>query len=146
LQEIIMGNLDVVKTWFQRVYTDEDLSAIDEMMESRTKARGLAEHPLLGPEEFKGFVTGLLALLGNVRITIDKSMEDDDWVHVLVTVRGACRKTDKQVSFPAQLLLKIEGGKLIEGYNSLDFMSLFGQLGLLPENSFATCFGGDRIG
>jgi len=141
-----MTNLDVVKTWFQRVYTDEDLSAVDEMLEPRTEALGLAEHPLMGPEDFKGFVSGFLALLGNVRIAIDKSMEDGEWIHVLITVTGNGRKSDKMVRFPAQILVRIVDGKLVEGHNSVDFLSMFEQLGLLPDNAFATCFSGKPIG
>ena len=63
-------NLEVLETWFQRVWNEGDASAIDEMFQEQGKARGLggqddsaeidaeggiAEQVRVGPAGFKGF-------------------------------------------------------------------------------------------
>ncbi|WP_171182321.1 ester cyclase [Ruegeria sp. HKCCD8929] len=141
-----MSNLDVIRTWFKRVYADEDMSAVDEMMEPATDAHGLADHPLLGPEEFKGFVRGFLALLGNVDIHIDKSLEHGDWVHMLISIHATCRAIGTPVNFPAQIMVRVIDGVIVEGHNTVDFLSMFSQRGLLPDDAFSRCFSGIRIG
>ena len=141
-----MSNLDVIETWFKRVYTEEDISAVDDMMVPATDARGLADHALLGPEEFKVFVRGFLALLTDIDIRIDKSLEEGDWVHVLISIHAKSRANGQLVKFPAQIMVRVVDGILVEGHNTVDFLSMFAQLGLLPESTFSRCFGGERVG
>lgn len=51
---------DVMTTWFERVWTNEDESAIDEMLVEDTHAKGLGAQSHVGPEEFKIFHRTLL--------------------------------------------------------------------------------------
>ncbi|MEX0283618.1 MAG: ester cyclase [Paracoccaceae bacterium] len=141
-----MDKLEVAKTWYRRVYAEEDLSAIDDMLEPRTDAKGLGGQPLLGPEDFKGFVQGMLALLSDIDISIDKSMEEGDWLASVITISARCRNTGKPITVPGQVMAKVEDGKITEAHNAVDFLSMFSQLGLLPEDAFATCFSGTRVG
>ncbi len=42
--------------------------------------------------------------------------------------------------------MRFSENKMVETYNSFDFMSFFEQIGLLPEHSLALCLTGQRIG
>ncbi|MEP5396807.1 MAG: hypothetical protein ABJQ22_11190 [Hyphomicrobiales bacterium] len=57
-----------------------------------TPARGLGSQTHIGPAGFKGFQQGLLALVSDVEIKIDKSMEDGDWIFALVHFRRSAAK------------------------------------------------------
>lgn len=139
------SKVEVAQEWYQRVWSDEDPCAIDEMMVHNTKAHGLGAQSQVGPEEFKQFQKALLGILGNVKITIDHHIEDGDWLSQLVTITGVCRNTDKDVSMTGQIMVKIVGEKLLEGYNHVDFMTLYEQLGLLPDQTFETCLSGQKV-
>ena len=45
----------------------------------------------------------------------------------------------------ANALVRIENDKIIEGYNVLDFLSLYAQLGLLPADAFDKGLSGQKI-
>jgi len=127
--------LDVVETWFRRVWAEEDESAIDEMLVPETKARGLDAEPRDGPEGFKQFHRNFLNKLSNFDIQIMQFMEDGDWVSILITLNAKTRDTGQDVSITGSIFVKIVDGKLVEGYNHLDFIGLLEQLDYLPQNT-----------
>ncbi|WFE91985.1 ester cyclase [Roseibium porphyridii] len=149
--------LEVVKSWFERVWAQEDEGAIEELFVSDGPARGLgtyvrdddarfADHARIGPEGFKEFHRSLLKLVGNVDISVTMDMEQGDWLALLCVLKATKRGTDMKVQTTGTIFIKVANGQIIEAYNHFDFMSLFGQLGLLPENTFGECLCGERIG
>ncbi|MDJ0827161.1 MAG: nuclear transport factor 2 family protein [Rhodobacter sp.] len=141
-----MSNRSVLETWIRRVWCEADSACIDEMLAPDGAVQGLGAHPLVGPAEFHGFADAIFALLHDFQIDIDRATEEGDWVHVLVTLRAKARSDGRDVVFPGQLLVRIADEKLAEAYNSVDFIAMFEQLGLLPENTFARCLSGQRVG
>lgn len=138
-------NREVVETWFRRVWAEEDESAIDDMLVSETEARGLASKELTGPEGFKAFHRAFLANLCEFDIVIDRFIEDDDWASVLVTINAKCRESGKEICTTGNIYLQIVDGKLIQGDNHIDFISLLEQLGKLPEHTLENALSGGRF-
>lgn len=136
---------DILEIWFRRVWTEEDTSAIDEMLRPDMQVRGLGDQPRLGPTEFKVFHCNLLSQLKEFVITIDRSADDADWIWALCMMKAQCRKTGKAVQASGQVLVRMDDGLLVEAYNHWDFMGLFQQLGLVPEAGFERCLSGERI-
>jgi hypothetical protein len=134
--------MEVSEEWFRRVWLEEDTSAIDEILLPETKASGLGSHPHIGPDEFRYFHAGLLGLMEQVIVTSDLHIEQGDWLAQLVTVKGICRKTSHEVTMLGQMMLKIIDGHIVEGHNRFDFISLYEQLGLLPNQTFEDCLAG----
>jgi predicted ester cyclase len=155
--QFMSEKIDVVETWFKRVWAEEDETAIDEMFVPNGTARGLGtyvngkadefkDHELIGPDSFKEFHTALLNLVGDVKIEITKSMEQGDWLALLCVFKAKKRGTDEKVQTTGTVFIKVADGKLIEAYNHFDFMSLFGQLGQMPANAFGDCLCGKTMG
>lgn len=138
-------NLEVMETWFRRVWAEEDASAIDEMFVPDGIARGLGANHLIGPEGFKQFHSALCALLSDIKITIDKSIESGDWISVICSVAAKNAKTGAPISATGSAMIRIADGKIVEAYNHWDFMGIYEQAGLLPANTFATALGGQKI-
>ena len=139
------SKLEVMKNWYQRVWSEEDASAIDEIMKPSAVARGLGSKSQTGPEEFKPFQKALLGIIGDMKITIDRHVEEGDWLSQYILISGTCRKTGKEVSMTGQVMVKIVGEEILEGYNHVDFMSLYEQLELLPSQTFETCLCGKKV-
>ena len=137
-----MTKRDLPETWFRRVWAEEDLDAIAEMMATGTPVHGLTKVPHHGPAEFRAFAEMLLKLIGDVRISIEKFTEDGDWVTVLMLVTARSRATREEIAFDGLALVKVEGDKLAMGYNYIDFIGLFEQLGLMQGDTLATCLCG----
>lgn len=134
-----MTDRDILETWFRRVWQEEDLSAIDEMLAPDMQARGLREHPQIGPEEFRPFAEAMLALITDIKVNIRHHMQDGGWISALIEVNARTRNGGKPVSFTGQVLVRIRDGQLVEAYNHLDFISLYEQLGLMPEATLSQC-------
>ncbi len=154
------SNLKVMETWFHRVWNEGDASAIDDMFLKDGKARGLGGEDLVtevadlqaieeqvrvGPEGFKDFHARLFAILKDFDIQVNQSMEDGDWISALCTVHATSRKTGERVKMTGSVLVRMVDGQLAEAYNHFDFMSLYQQLDLLPENAFERCLCGEKI-
>jgi len=135
----------VMETWFRRVWTEEDTSAIEEMFIPDGEARGLGGNVLIGPRDFKVFHSALCSLLQDIEITIDKSIEQGDWFSCVCTLRARSEQTGDPVEFTGSVFIRIVNGKLIEAYNHWDFLNMFGQLGSLPRSTFESALAGQKI-
>lgn len=135
----------VLETWFQRVWTEEDPSAIDEMFPDDGEAEGLGEETRVGPKGFREFQQELLSRVAEIRIDIEQCMQAGEWMASRCMLRGKCRATGKPVEMSGQCYGRFADGKILMAYNHWDFIGLFQQLGLMPDDAMARCLGGERI-
>jgi hypothetical protein len=135
----------VVDDWFRRVWAEEDTTAIDEMFMPDGEARGLGANTLVGPAGFKRFHAALCAQLSNIVITVDKSIEEGEWISVVCTLRAKSQQTGLPVTMTGSVMVRIVDGKLTEAYNHWDFLTLFSALGSLPPRTFETALAGQSI-
>ncbi|MBS1714167.1 MAG: ester cyclase [Armatimonadetes bacterium] len=128
--------LEFVTTWFDRVWKDQDTDAIAEMFVEDGPAYGLGGRALVGPEGFLTFHKAMLELLSDVDVTVDHIIEQDDWFSYIGTFKGKCRRTGRDVSMHGGAMCRIVDGKMLEAYNTWDFLALYEGLGLVPEGAF----------
>lgn len=120
--------------WYNEVWNNENETAIDEMFHPQGKAYGLNAEPLVGPEQFKPFYRMFKEKFSNIKINVDKTLADGDYVITMCTVKATYRPTGKPVEFGGVAIGKIVDGKLIEGWNYFDFLGLNLQTGnIKPE-------------
>lgn len=136
---------EVMETWFHRVWTEEDSSAIEELFIPDGKARGLGANALIGPQGFKQFHSALRGLLSDFVITMDQCVESGDWISAVCTLRAKSRRSGKPIEFTGSVMIRIANGRLMEAYNHWDFLGMFCQLGLLPEGTFEKALGGEKV-
>jgi hypothetical protein len=134
-----------MENWFYRVWTRQDVTAIDELFIPDGTATGLGGNVLIGPDGFKQFHSALCGLLTDFAITIDKSIESGDWLSVVCTLRARSRQSGAQVVAGGHVMVRIVEGKITEAYNHWDFLGIFSQLGLLPQNSFEMALSGQNV-
>ena len=141
-----MGKREVLEEWYRRVWIEADLDAIDELFTPDTQAQGLMPDFQVGPDDFRELVPMFLAMVEDPMASLDKVMEDGDWAAALYSMRVTNPVNGQPVIGSGQLFARFDGDKMVETYNSFDFMSFFEQMGLLPEQSMAICLTGQRIG
>ncbi|WP_296761702.1 nuclear transport factor 2 family protein [Sediminimonas sp.] len=137
---------DILRDWYARVWEDGDLAAIAEMFRPDTAANGLVPGMAIGVEEFQFLVTTIQELIEPPRITIEKTIEQNDWLAGFVTMRTRSIDRRHDLHVGGMVMVRIENDLIVEAYNSFDFISFFEQLELLPENTIAICLSGERIG
>jgi steroid delta-isomerase-like uncharacterized protein len=99
------------------------------------------EGDIQGIEQAKQFVTMFKTAFPDMSATVEDVVAEGDKVVTRVTLRGTHQgeveefgpPTDRQVETQGITIHRIDGGKIVEEWNSWDNMSLMQQLGLVPE-------------
>ncbi len=136
---------EVLRVWFQRVWTDGDASAIAEMFPDHGEAAGLGAQAVVGPEAFRQFHAAFIQLVTDIEITVDQGLDSPPWTSVLCTLRGKSIREGQPVSMTGTAFARVEDGKIMAAYNHWDFMGLWGQLGFLPTDCFEQGLAGRRV-
>lgn len=141
-----MTNLDIVKDWYQRIWIDEDLAAIESYFAPGAGADGILEDGQIGPQEFRAIVPAFKALVRGLTIEISHAVECDDWVWTRIIARGFVAQNLTPVEAQGQVMLRFKDGKIVQAFNIFDFMTLFSQGGLLPRDAFLLLLSGEKLG
>lgn len=131
--------VDFAHEWFKKVWNERDESAIDRMLNPAGGVDGLHLRDatsLRGPAEFKVFHRAFLAAIPDMHITVEKAIEQGDWLSVRFVCEGThtgdglgVPPSNKRVRFSAIAFGRIENGQWVEGWNCVDFLSLNHQIG-----------------
>ena len=96
---------------------------------------------LRGLEQAKQFVTTYRTAFPDLNITVEDQIAEGDKVVTRVTLRGTHEgeteefgpPTGRQIEGEGVTISRIEGGKIVEDWDSYDNLSFLQQLGLVPE-------------
>lgn len=133
-----------LEIWAKRVWAERDEAAIDEILAIDAAAHGLGGQTLVGPEGFKAFHRALCAQLSDTELVVDHHIEAAGWLAALCTFKGTTSAGDR-VTITGSIHARIAEGRILEAYNHFDFIGLFTQLGLMPEDTWQRCFSGQPI-
>ncbi|MBM3766381.1 MAG: ester cyclase [Acidobacteria bacterium] len=129
----------VVRQWFERVWNNGEENAIDDLVATDAVARGLSSGDLKGPDQFKPFFQSMRASFPDIGITLLRCVTEGDLCAAHYKVTGTHKgdglgfpATGRKVVYEGMTMFRVADGKLQEGWNCLDSMSLFQQLGLIP--------------
>ncbi len=130
--------------WFEEVWNKGREEAIDEMLAEDCIGYGLPTEtgePIRGREEFKQFYRNFRQAFPHTRVTIGETVSDGEKIssvcHVSALHEGrgiGVEPTNRQVEFSGIVLVKIRDGKIIESWNSFDFMKMYSDVGALTLN------------
>ena len=135
---------EVVELWFDRVWNQGDLMAIDELFSSESIAHGLSGEggrPLQGPAQFKEFAQTFRAAIPDIHIKVLRCVTQGSYCAAHCLVTGSHRggslgvpATDRAIRFEGITLVRVENGQILEGWNFFDFLSFYQQIGALPKH------------
>lgn len=140
-----MTNLEILREWYRRVWLEGDLTAIDEFFATSAGAEGIMADGQVGAEDFRAFVPAILAHVRDPSFEIVRSIETDDWVWAQLSVRAVTAHGLDPITVTGQVACRIEDGRIVEAYNSFDFIPFFEQAGLLPADAFLLLLSGQRL-
>ncbi len=135
---------EFVRTWFDRVWNEDDDEAIYDMF-AGGKVEGLGAQTNLAPDDFKNFKEAMCGLINNIHVNVDKCLEGDVWISALCTLKAKAVATGERITITGNVWIRREAGKIVEAYNHFDFMGLWSQLGLLPEDALEQGLTGQKV-
>jgi steroid delta-isomerase-like uncharacterized protein len=117
------GNLDVADELLVPDYVDHDPAMPEDIH---------------GPEGFKQYVSGYRSAFSDLHVEIEDQIAEGDKVVTRWTGTGThdgelagIPPTGKRVTLPGMEIVRISGGKLVEGWEGYDSMNLMQQLGVV---------------
>ncbi len=140
---VSQANKSLIRRWFQEVWNEGRESTIDELFVPDGVAHGLSQESgkrLLGPTDFKPFWRAFRSAVPNIRVAVDQVIAEGDMVVAQCTVRGAhtghglgIPPTFHSVEFTGVTIIRVRDGKIVEGWNNFDFLTLYQQLDMIPR-------------
>lgn len=127
--------------WFEQVWNQQRLGAIDELADPACRAHGHApDDEVIGLPQFKEFARNLIAAFPDVNITVEETISEGDrsvlrWV-ARMTHRGdfmGIPATGKHLVVRGISILRFAGGKIVEAWDNWDQLGLLTKLGALPQ-------------
>lgn len=134
------ANTDVAERYASQVWNEKDLDVADEIF----TADHVYHDPLMpdlprGPEGVKARRGVYLTAMSDATVTIDRVLEDGDFVAAVWTYSGTndgeilgMPATGKSAEIAGNHIFRIEGGKIAETWTQADTVGLLRQLGLFP--------------
>ena len=143
-------NVELVYRWFDEIWANGRLDAIDELLSPDAVIHGLGEpgREAGGHAPFKDFVSRFQSSFSDIRVTVDQTVEEGDMVASRWTARMTHNgdglgipPTNRKVQVSGMSMGRFRDGRMIEGWNNWDQMGLMtqiqaqpGSVQLLPEN------------
>ena len=130
-------NKAMVRRWFEEVWNKGRVAAIDELLAPNGLVHGLGGD-MQGPAAFKPFHAAYRDAFPDVKIELEDLIAEGDKVafrwSATATHRGNglnFAATNRPVSFSGMGVIRVENGKLVEGWNIFDQLGMMQQLGVV---------------
>ena len=130
-------NKALVRRWFEEVWTEGREASIDALMAPNCIVHGLGEE-MRGPQGFKPFHSAYRNAFPDVRIDVEHMVAEGDVVAARWSGSGTHRgnglglpATGRQARLSGMTFVRIQNGKLVEGWNVFDRLGMLQQLGLV---------------
>jgi steroid delta-isomerase-like uncharacterized protein len=130
----------VLHRWFEEVWNQGIEASIDELMADDAIVHGIVEpdgKEIQGAAAFKPFFHQFRTAFPDIRITIEDALVDGDKVAVRCVVTAShtgpgvmAAPTGKTAHFTGMCIARVKDGKIAEGWNNFDFLSMYQQLGM----------------
>jgi steroid delta-isomerase-like uncharacterized protein len=133
-------NEALIRTWFEEVWNQKRPERIPELMSADSIAHGMGPDAasLRGPEAFRQAYDTFSGAFPDLHVTIEQCLATTDTVVVLLRCEATHAgdhlgfpATGKRVTFPVMTMARFHDGKIVEGWNVLDLLTAFRQMGVV---------------
>ncbi|AZV78461.1 hypothetical protein EBB79_11605 [Parasedimentitalea marina] len=140
-----MTKAETLQYWFDEVWTNGNLSAIDQMFIPGTEANGSIPELSLRSNDYADLVVALRKLAKDIKISFSQVLEQDEWLAVRTVIDAKNADNDDAIQLTGQVFVRFEGIRIAEIHSQTNFFSLFEQLGQIPPDALLICLTGQRL-
>jgi hypothetical protein len=132
----------IILEWYEDVWIKGNFDRMDDLYQPAPMEECLNPGVSISCDDVRELATVFNSLVSDQRVRIVHCIEDIPWVSAMVEMRGVREGTDEPVYMRWLTMMRIEHGRILESYPSIDFLSFFEQLGQLPDNAFELMLSG----
>jgi predicted ester cyclase len=125
-----------MRQWFKEVWNERREDAIDRLMAPDAKVHGLGDEVAIGSAGFKPIHRAFCGAFEDLRIEVLQTVVEGDRVAAYCCVTGrhagdalGGKATGNAVKFCGTAIGRVQDGRLVEGWNTFDFLTMYQQLG-----------------
>jgi predicted ester cyclase len=129
----------VMESWNKR-----NMTLMDDLLDPGYVYHGVVEGKIAGVEAMKQFLTSLYAVWPDVQHVIQEQLAEGDKVVTRFKSTGTpqvefmgVKPSGKSATVDEVTISRIAGGRIVEDWNTWDFLGLLRQLGAAPESTEA---------
>jgi steroid delta-isomerase-like uncharacterized protein len=133
----------LIRQWFDELWNQGKEETIDRLLSPDAQVHGLPTpdgKPLVGPAAFKELYRVFRSAFPDMTITIERMVASGDGdAAVQVRATGTHRgdslgmpATNRRVNFHGMVIIRAVNGKMVEGLNCFDFLTMYQQIGVVP--------------
>jgi ketosteroid isomerase-like protein len=121
----------LARRWFEEVWNNENEDFIDQLMSPDVISHGLGPDTM-GREHFHEFYRRFREPFSSVTVTIDRVIEAGDEIAFRGRAEAVSKGTGEPVVFDGAGFIRFKDGRIVEGWNFWDFLSLTIQTRVAP--------------
>ena len=135
------ANKALIRRWFEEVWNQGRVDAIDEMFAADGVAHGLSDEPgktMKGPDDFRPFHDIFRGAFPDIEVVVEDTIAEGDLVAARCSVRGkhtgdhlGVAASNAPVEFTGMAIVRIKDGKIVEACNNFDFLAMNRQIGII---------------
>lgn len=114
--------------WMEEVWNNGNENAIDHMLDANAVVHGIEGISDPGPKGFKVFYQNFRQQFPKIHLEVDDVFSEAGYETSRCTVDGTAANGQK-VHFTGMTCVKVENNKIVEAWNSFDFLTMYQQLG-----------------
>lgn len=130
-------NKVLIRKWFEEVWNKGRVSAIDDLASTQAVIHGLTSEPI-DLAGFKQFHAAYRNAFPDIKLQVDDVVSEGEKIAVRWSGTGThlgdglgFPPTGNPVRLSGMLIMTVDNGKLVEGWNSLDELGLAQQIGAI---------------
>jgi steroid delta-isomerase-like uncharacterized protein len=135
-------NKELVRNYFEGFWQGRDPAVADRYLAKDVLFHDLVDNPLGLPPGAEG-VKQIAKIFWNaapdLEMTLDDVIAEDDRVALRYTNKlthtgelAGLPPTHREANFPGIAIVRVEDGKIVEGWQVMDFVTAYQQLGVIP--------------
>ena len=121
-------NSTLTYRWFQEVWNNSNRDAIDELMDANAVVHGIEGINAPGPEGFKVFYDSFKQQFPQVHVEVEDTVSEGGYETSRCTVTATSAQ-NQRVTFSGMTFIQARDNRIVEAWNSFDFLSMYQQLG-----------------
>lgn len=131
---------EFMKVWFDRLWNRNDpmeqvRAAFDEYWCSECEVGGMGGKTLAQTEAVLGFVEAFRGAFADIHFELYDFVEHAPWITHKIRGTMTHRPSGRAVTLEGCVTARIEGGKIREATNFIDFVPILEQIGAIAPNS-----------
>lgn len=135
--------IEIQASFFEKVWAEKNIDAVFDHFDGLAGGLGAAE--ALDPVGYIEFYNAINSVISEAKWEIVGWHQGSERLHLDLLLRARARRKDKAIFWRGSGWARYHQGKIVEATNYLDFMDLFQQLEMMPEEAVEVGLAGEEI-